>query len=128
MNNKEDQKRNFLAVEDDFLTLNTIKNTLEKGFNCNVVTATNGKEALELSGNAKFDVILTDFDMPIMNGEEFAIKVINDDNNPNCKTPIIFVSGQINSICSELQEHGIGKIGKPFSSSMIINKTKDFLS
>lgn len=45
-----------------------------KNSTLDVTTACNGQEALELLTSKEFDVILTDLQMPVMNGEEFAKK------------------------------------------------------
>jgi len=51
--------------------------------------AKNGQEALSLCGNKKIDIVLTDYDMPVMNGLDM-IQVIRKNNK---KIPIIFVTG-----------------------------------
>ncbi len=40
-----------------------------------VTEAANGKEALELYGIAKHDLVITDYDMPGMNGDELAAAI-----------------------------------------------------
>jgi len=60
--------KTVLAVDDSVTMLQTISLSLEKeGFK--VTTAADGAEALEiLKGDAKFDVIITDVNMPNMDG------------------------------------------------------------
>ncbi len=66
----EKAKRKILIVEDEsvFLELLTEK-FKEQDFE--VVTATNGKEALQMAEREHPDAIVTDLTMPIMDGVEF---------------------------------------------------------
>jgi CheY-like chemotaxis protein len=60
-----------LVVEDDELTRDQVRRTLE-GDACTVITAANGREALERLANTRPDVILLDLLMPEMDGFAFA--------------------------------------------------------
>ncbi|MES2986136.1 MAG: response regulator [Patescibacteria group bacterium] len=64
------EKKKILIVEDEsvFLELLTEKFT-DQGFE--VVTATNGKEGLQMAEREHPDAIVTDLTMPIMDGVEF---------------------------------------------------------
>ena len=64
------RERLILVVDDSRLVCRLVKEGLEKvGFQ--VVTAKNGKIAYELVQQQKPDLILSDLDMPVMNGFEF---------------------------------------------------------
>lgn len=64
------RERLILVVDDSRLVCRLVKEGLEKvGFQ--VVTAKNGKIAYELVQQRKPDLILSDLDMPVMNGFEF---------------------------------------------------------
>lgn len=78
----------LLFVEDEEDLINIIEDTLKK-LNANFVTARNGKEALAILDNDnEIDAIITDINMPIMNGLEM-IDVINQ---RNLDVPIIVMS------------------------------------
>jgi PAS domain S-box-containing protein len=51
--------------------------------------ASNGKEALALTENQHYHLILMDIRMPIMDGYEFAIRLRDDQSNRNKMVPII---------------------------------------
>jgi two-component system chemotaxis response regulator CheY len=55
------------------------------------VQAENGLEAFDLFQADKFDLIITDINMPIMNGFEFSKKVRSDES-VNSEVPIIVLS------------------------------------
>jgi CheY-like chemotaxis protein len=56
-----------------------------------VVTASNGREGLELVGLHSFDVVIVDYCMPEMNGQEFAIAM----RRFRPLAPIIMLSGAV---------------------------------
>jgi CheY-like chemotaxis protein len=60
----------LLLIDDSELVLRAMRRLLGRAYI--IVTATNGREALELIENGeRFDVILCDVAMPVMNGVEF---------------------------------------------------------
>jgi len=61
--------RNILVVDDSPVIRTLIQKVLQEGGYTNVDTAENGKDALEKTHQKNYDLILTDFDMPEMNGE-----------------------------------------------------------
>lgn len=63
----------ILLVDDEINILNSYKRTLRKSFDINV--ALSGSEALEMMATQKYSVIVTDMQMPNMNGLELLQKV-----------------------------------------------------
>lgn len=58
-----------------------------------ISTAANGQEALDLlKFQPNFDLIMTDFKMPCMNGLEFIEQIINNPNLTTCKSIILQTS------------------------------------
>jgi len=60
---------NILYVEDEEILREGMQMTLGKLFQ-NLYIAKNGQEAFELCKKEKIDIVLTDINMPIMNGIE----------------------------------------------------------
>ncbi|WP_073526661.1 ATP-binding protein [Pseudomonas fluorescens] len=60
-----------LVVEDNAINLAIIKEQLQ-ALGCSVVAATNGEEALVQWQPGRFDLVLTDVNMPLMNGYQLA--------------------------------------------------------
>ncbi|PHR57085.1 MAG: hypothetical protein COA44_06755 [Arcobacter sp.] len=77
----------ILIVDDDKTTLHLFEMFLQDIFN-SVVLAKNGKEGLECFQKQNFDLLITDYNMPIMNGIEF----ISSIRKINKTIPIIFVT------------------------------------
>lgn len=77
----------ILAVDDDSVILSIIK-ALLKNYAQEFYTATNGKEGLELFQKLQPDLIITDGEMPVMNGANFVKAVRKLDKSVH----ILFVS------------------------------------
>ena len=60
----------ILVVEDDFFSQTILKDALER-LGYSVVLSDNGREALELCQREQFNIIITDWVMPEMDGPEF---------------------------------------------------------
>lgn len=79
-----------VLVVDDSLTIRVYHTSLLKSFGFEVDTAENGMEALEKAMNNKYDLILSDINMPVMDGYEFVRKLRKLDNYK--LTPVVFVT------------------------------------
>lgn len=79
-----------LCVDDNQDVLECEKAFLET-FGYTVVTASSGREGLELAGLRSFDVVIVDYCMPEMNGQEFAIAM----RRLRPLAPIIMLSGTV---------------------------------
>jgi len=74
----------ILFVEDEVDLITIISDTLSK-LGANFVTAMNGKEGLEvLKNNNDIQLIVTDINMPVMNGIEMIQKIREDENDIAC--------------------------------------------
>lgn len=83
-------EKKILLVEDlpvnRMVALNMLK-TLQ----CRIEIAEHGKEAVELCAQTRYDLVLMDIQMPVMDGIE-AAKLIRQPNSKNAQTPIIAVT------------------------------------
>jgi PAS domain S-box-containing protein len=97
----------ILAVDDDPLVLdNTAAMLAELGHN--VLQAHSGPQALELLGRHRVDMIITDYAMPGMTGEELTQHILAV--RPNM--PVLMVSGYAS--LPEGAGASVPKLGKPF--------------
>ena len=105
---------NVLYVDDDSEACQSIGTVLEYYF-ANVYIAKNGFEALEVYKQKSCNVLLVDYDMPMMNGYEF-LKEVRDENS---LIPAVIISSYddkdklFNAIKLELVEYLV----KPFEHS-----------
>lgn len=81
----------ILVVDDEVDILETIIDTLDIEFDDKIEMdrAMNGVEALELFKNKHYDLVITDLNMPEMNGIDFSINV----REINKEMPIIVFTG-----------------------------------
>ena len=79
----------ILAVDDAVITRSLLKNILlSAGYD--VKTATNGMEALDILSRSSFDLVVTDLEMPIMDGLELTRRI---KANPRLKDiPVVILS------------------------------------
>lgn len=83
----------ILIAEDDEVNLKVIRKILEdKKFK--VSTASNGMEAIDLHSKEKFDIILMDINMPVLDGIEAAKRIKEIEWN-TVQTPIIALTAYV---------------------------------
>lgn len=88
---KTDKVYKFLIVDDEKEVLDAMSMTLRysKQFKCEVITVNNGKDALKKLEKKEFDMIISDYKMPEMNG----IELLNEVKETYPKTARILVTG-----------------------------------
>jgi two-component system cell cycle response regulator CpdR len=72
MPEQKSPKKKILVVDDEPLVCEAVKMLLEFDGHA-VVTASDGKEALALFERGRFDLVITDYTMPGMKGDELAL-------------------------------------------------------
>lgn len=110
----------ILVVDDDPLLCENMKNLLTDI--CEVRTAHNGQEALEIVAENEIDLILSDVDMPVMDGIELCSRLQEDESASHI--PLLFVSGRTEESdrLQGLSKGAIDYITKPFSQEELLIK------
>ena len=110
------QNTNILIVDDEPMIRDLLENTMKRT-NYSCWFAENGAKALEMISDKDFDVVVTDIDMPIMNGIELAKAV-----KSRFTADIIVMTGQIHSYqYDEIITIGASDfVEKPFSPKEMI--------
>jgi len=120
-------KLSILLVEDNDLNQRLMKISLSR-YHYNVTVAVNGIEGVQMFINQKFDLILMDIMMPVMDGFEATseIRKIESQDTNMGHTPIIaFTANTINNDREKCINGGMDDIiEKPFD----INKFREILS
>lgn len=120
------QTKKILLVDDVKFFLELQKSFLKRT-NCQILTASNGREGLELAKKERPDLILMDLYMPEMNGDE-ACKAIKSD--PDLKNvPVIMVTkaGEDDDKGRCLLAGCDEFVVKPINRMILLEKVKKFL-
>ncbi len=119
-------KKKILVVDDEKDIVDILKYNLERENEFEVLTASNGKEALDLAATNP-DVILLDIMMPELNGFEVCKQLKG--NPATSKIPVIFLTAKENEI-DEILGLEIGAddyITKPISPRKVLARLKSVI-
>jgi two-component system chemotaxis response regulator CheY len=112
----------FLLVDDSSTMRQIQRRTLEKLGHSDVVEASDGKEALEVIARSKPDIVLTDWNMPNMNGLEL-VKAVRA---ANAKIPIVMVTTEAekSKVIEAIQAGVTDYLIKPFTPEALSAKIR----
>lgn len=123
-----DKQINILLVEDSeadaFIASHMLKNVYTA---CEITRVYNGKQALEYmlnTENTKPDLILTDLNMPVMNGRQMLEHISSNDNLCDIYVAVLTSSGHSNDITECLTSGARKCIEKPLNPT----STKELLA
>ncbi len=119
--------KTVLLIDDEEIILDVIESMLNK-LEYNVLKAQSGYEGLQLfkENQFKIDLIISDLNMPMMNGKEFMLKLREIDPN----TKVLLSSGAL----ADKDEQDVindgfdGFIKKPYSFSHLSRKMAEILN
>jgi CheY-like chemotaxis protein len=118
-----------LLVEDNFLNQKLLTINLTK-LKCQVTIANNGLEGVKIFKEQRFDVVIMDLMMPVMDGFESAreIRKIEKEDNSRGYTPIIaFTANTLNDDFQKCLENGMDHLmEKPFNSYKFVEIIESF--
>lgn len=118
----------IITVDDSSTMRRIIKNTLKKiGYGDDILEAENGKKALDVLSTNDVDIIITDWNMPVMDGLTFVKKIRSDSKYKDI--PIIMVTTEAakEDIITALQAGVNNYIVKPFTPDVVKDKVETVL-
>ncbi|MBR0253274.1 MAG: response regulator [Synergistaceae bacterium] len=118
----------ILVVDDTEMNLTVIEGLLSKT-EINLDTASGGLEALELTKTSKYDLILMDQRMPIMDGTQTMNAIKTQDDGLNHDTPIICLTADaVSGARNKYLEQGFTDyLSKPVESSTLEKALMEYL-
>lgn len=118
--------KRVLIVDDEIHIVHVVAIKLRNN-GYEVISADNGVEAFELACSEKPDIIVTDYQMPIMTGMELVEKLRQHEETKD--TPIIMLTARSFAISKEQQEQLqiSGCLSKPFSPRELLENIEDIL-
>lgn len=119
----------ILIVDDQRTNLLLLEAIIESNFYHRVIKATDAKSALDIVGKEQIDLIISDIEMPQMNGYEFAkeLKKSNDTKD----IPIMLASSLERNNQNEMKAYESGAIdfiAKPINHAVFILKLKSYFN
>ena len=117
----------FLIV-DDFSTMRRIVRGLLKeiGYN-NAEEAEDGAVALNMLKNAKFDFVVSDINMPNMNGFELLAAIKKDEGLKHLPVLMVTAEARKEDIVRAAQDGAAGYIVKPFTKATLEEKVQKIM-
>ncbi|KAK7060493.1 rim15, signal transduction response regulator [Paramarasmius palmivorus] len=108
-----------LLAEDNPITAKIIETLLIR-MGCRCVVVSDGSEAISVAmGDIKFDCILMDLHMPVLDGEG-AARYIKSTNSKNTNTPIIAVSAYSGADTSDANSVFAASLSKPLQKADLL--------
>jgi DNA-binding NtrC family response regulator len=100
------RKHTILVVDDEELFIEYIKSMLS-GESYNVITASSGKQGLEILKKQRVNLVISEYKIPLMNGLEFLekVKIIY----PDILTVMVTDQADINLAIKAINEAGVYK-------------------
>jgi two-component system, chemotaxis family, chemotaxis protein CheY len=110
-------------VVDDFSTMRRILRKILKDLQFKeIIEAENGAEALKLLKSTKVDLIVSDWNMPIMTGLELLKRVRADDQYKALPFLMVTAEAQKDNIVEAVKAKVSNYVIKPFSPAMLAEK------
>jgi len=125
---KELKDIDILFVEDNLISQKTTLLALKPLVN-SIDTASNGQEAIDKLGASRYDLILLDIQMPVMNGITTAEKIRELEEGSDTHIPIIAITADAmigdkeKCLSAGIDEY----ISKPFQPAVLVEKLKMIL-
>ncbi|WP_028875979.1 response regulator [Teredinibacter turnerae] len=112
-----------LVVDDASFVRDTIKRTLRQFItNLELHEATDGRRALAILKNNEMDLVLSDWEMPEMSGEELLRWVRTEARNPSMPFVMISSRGDRDHVVQAIQSGVSDYLGKPFTADELRRK------
>ncbi|MBW1637243.1 MAG: response regulator, partial [Deltaproteobacteria bacterium] len=103
-----DDEPNYLVVLSELLQ--------DEGFE--VFTAPDGEQGLRIVNDVDLDIIITDMQMPGMDGIQFMLKI--KEKLPDLPVIVITAYAEVDTAVDAMQIGGFSYLAKPFSSDELI--------
>ena len=117
----------FLIV-DDFSTMRRIVKGLLKEMGCNnAEEAEDGVVALAMLRNARYDFVVSDINMPNMNGFQLLQSIRADENLKGLPVLMVTAEARKEDIVTAAQSGASGYIVKPFTKATLEEKVQKIM-
>ncbi|MBN2734056.1 MAG: response regulator [Methanomicrobiaceae archaeon] len=117
-----------ILIAEDSATQREILKDILKNHNYFVTTAENGKAAFEELTQNRADLIISDIDMPVMDGYEFCSAIKHDERF--CDIPVILLTSlsDTRNVALALQAGADNFITKPYDSKYLLSRIEQMIA
>ncbi len=120
-------ERLCLVVEDSPMMRQLLVFALARIKSLKVIEADDGVDALRKLTTAKFDLIITDINMPVLDGLKLVKKIRSDEVHKDVPIMIVTTEGSAEDRQRALQLGANAYITKPIQAPQVIAKVKELL-
>lgn len=120
--------KNLLVVDDSATTRMLISLTLKKEGAYNIVEVADGREAVERLSTEPVDCVLTDINMPQMNGLDLIDYIRSRHREPQLPIIVITTRGEEASRDKGLAQGANAYLTKPISGPKLVSLVKELLA
>ena len=118
----------FLVVDDFDPMRKTVQRNLQAMGYVNIVLASNGREAINILEKTQVDCVISDWNMPVMNGFELLQYVRQSEQFKNLHFMLVTAESNRNSIEQAITEGVSNFLVKPFTQAVLRSKITTMLS
>ena len=119
------EKRIVLVVDDNKDMCRYLLSILSREYN--VITAENGKEAIDIASRRHFDLVITDLMMPEMDGLELTNYLKTNESTSHLPVILLTAKSAIESRLEAMKYGADDYITKPFSAQYLIARVDNML-
>jgi CheY-like chemotaxis protein len=118
--------KKVLVVDDEIHIVHVVAIKLRNN-GYEVISADNGAEGLKLALKERPDIIVTDYQMPVMTGLELIEQLRQHEETKD--TPVVMLTARSFAVPQEQQDHLriSGCLSKPFSPKELLGNIEDIL-
>jgi DNA-binding response OmpR family regulator len=120
------QKMKVLIVDDEPLNVDILEQRLADQ-NYQIITASDGQEALDKINQEQPDLVLLDLMMPVLDGFAVLSKVKDDPGLRDIPIIIISADHDSKSIVKGIKQGADDYLTKPVNADLLVKKVKEFL-
>lgn len=119
-------KRKVLVIDDSVMLLSFVKEILGES-NYEASAAPTAEEGLRTAASERPDLILLDYVLPDMKGDEVLARLMGDE--ATAQTPVVYMSGFGADLQSDPNQHPnvVGSLNKPFTSELLLQTVEKYM-
>lgn len=121
----ENSRSTILVVEDNFDSRHFLERSLNDDYE--ILTASNGKEALDIMKDHDVNLVISDVMMPVMNGLELCNRIKTDVNYSHIPVILLTAKSTEDNIMAGLRDGADEYITKPYNLNILKLRIKKIL-